>query len=215
MTSGVPLTQLKACKDHFDRSTQSSQQLLRKLGNGLFSAGLLTLLALIVGCSLVARPRPPETTVKNNKMVFSLPDLTGKIVSSEDEQFKGKVVVVDIWGSWCPPCRVELPHLVRLYEKYHDQGLEIVGLSFERGPQARQLESLKEFVKDNDMDYTVLYGGSTSETRRKLPAVENFRGYPTTIFIGRDGGVKKVEVGFADRMAPEMEETIQELLGAE
>ena len=162
------------------------------------------------------RPSPPSTTtVKNDKMVFSLPDLTGKIVSSEDEQFKGKVVVVDIWGSWCPPCRVELPHLVRLYEKYHDQGLEIVGLSFEQGGnQARQLERLKEFVKDNNMDYTVLYGGSTSETERKLPAVENFGGYPTTIFIGRDGRVKKVKVGFADFMAPEMEETIQELLGA-
>ena len=170
------------------------------------------------GVSLPARPPGSSgsgggtTAVRNNRMMFSLPDLSGRVITSEDQQFEGKVVLVDVWGSWCAPCLAEIPHLVRLYEKYHDQGLEIVGPAFENGPQSEQLEALQEFVRSERIPYTILFGGSIEDAKTQLPAVENFYAFPTTIFIDRDGRVRNVRTGFTDDHASEMEDTLQGLL---
>lgn len=151
---------------------------------------------------------------KKDQILFKLPDLEGNLVSSSDEKFGGKVLLLDIWGTWCPPCRVEVPHLVRLYEKYRDQGLEIVGVAFERGnDKESNLEAVANFVKENGINYTVLYGGSTAEVRKQLPSIEGFSGFPTTAFINRAGKVVKVDVGFRESDAPELERTVRDLLG--
>src|SRR5260370_1395177 len=82
-------------------------------------------------------PEPPDsarfTSVRNpgEPFQFQFPDLDGKTVSNTDEQFRGKVVLVTIGGTWCPNCRDEAPFLVDLYRKYHARGFEIVSLSFE------------------------------------------------------------------------------------
>ena len=181
---------------------------------GLFLATLAMALPAIWGpTDSPVQAAGSDTSVKDNQLSFSLPDLAGDVVSLSDDRFKGKVVVVDIWGTWCPPCRVEIPHLVRFHEKYSDQGLEIVGIAFEKAPPDKRVRELKRFVKDNDIEYTVLLGGSTGgNVEKEMPALENFHGYPTTIFIGRDGKVKKVDVGFGDSKAPSMEKLIVRLL---
>lgn len=154
-----------------------------------------------------------EASAKNNKLKFDLPNLEGKKVSSEDEQFKGKVLLVDIWGTWCPPCRAELPVLKELQTKYKEQGFEVVGIAFEHGKNdAERLETLKQFSKSNGLNYTVLYGGDTSTVEEKLPTVQGFTGFPTNFFVGRDGKVHKVKVGFSPSQAKELEETVKGLL---
>jgi thiol-disulfide isomerase/thioredoxin len=157
---------------------------------------------------------------------FSFPDLEGKIVSSTDDRFKNKVVVVSITGSWCPNCHEEAPVMQDFYDRYKAEGLEVVALAFEyTGDASRDLEQIKIFDKRHNLSYSILLAGSTEEgeINRKLPQLVNFGAYPTTIFIGRDGLVKRIHTGFEGRatgerfikLKAEYEELIRELLGGE
>jgi thiol-disulfide isomerase/thioredoxin len=138
------------------------------------------------------------TTVKDptQPFPFSFPDLDGKIVSSTDARFQGKVVLINITGSWCPNCHDEAPFLAEVYNKYHSKGLEIVALSFEEADQVANPTRLRAFIKQNDIKYTVLLGGETNSAKEKLTQAQNWNAWPTTFFVGRDGLVKGAHAGF-------------------
>jgi thiol-disulfide isomerase/thioredoxin len=127
---------------------------------------------------------------------FSFPDLNGNIVSSGDERFLNKVLLINITGSWCPNCHDEAPFLAALYDKYRAQGLEIVALSFEEPEQLANPSRLKAFIKEYGIHYTVLLGGETSSAKEKLTQALDWDSWPTTFFVGRDGLVKAVHAGF-------------------
>jgi peroxiredoxin len=127
---------------------------------------------------------------------FSFPDLNGKIVSNTDARFQGKVVLINITGSWCPNCHDEAPFLAEVYNKYHKQGLEIVALSFEEAEQLQNPTRLRAFIKEYGINYTVLLGGETGSAKEKLTQALNWDAWPTTFFVGRDGLVKHVHAGF-------------------
>lgn len=137
---------------------------------------------------------------------FELPDLNGKIVKLAD--FKGKVLIVDIWGTWCPPCRREVPHFVELHKKYRDRGLEIVGINFERVPEDQIIPTIRKFVEETGVTYTCVVG-----RREILTQVPGFRGYPTTLFIDRTGTVRAMVVGY--RPLEFLEALVQALLAEE
>lgn len=166
-----------------------------------------------VALSAIALVATADTSVKNGRFTFALKDLNGKQVRHNDWRFKGKVVLVNIWGTWCPPCRVETPYLVNYYKKYRGQGFEIVGIAFERGSPDVARRKLKEFVKRAGIEYPTLYGGSTRDVLKKLPQLKGFNGFPTTILIDRDGKVRRVDVGFLTSRAVGMERAIVEMLG--
>jgi peroxiredoxin len=130
---------------------------------------------------------------------FSFPDLEGKIVANSDAQFRGKVVLVSIGGSWCPNCHDEAPFLVDLYRQYHAKGLEIVLLSFEEGDQFKSPTRLRAFIKRYGIQYTVLIPGQPSQLAEAIPQAVNLNSFPTTFFLGRDGTVRAVHAGFAGR----------------
>jgi thiol-disulfide isomerase/thioredoxin len=148
----------------------------------------------------LAEPTDPmkHTSVKdpNEAFQYSFPDLNGRTVSNADAKFRGKVVLVNITGSWCPNCHDEAPFLSDLYKKYRDQGLEIVALSFEEADQLKDLARLRAFIKRYDIQYIVLVGGEPSEAKDKLTQAVNWNSWPTTFFIGRDGLVRGVHAGF-------------------
>ncbi len=154
---------------------------------------------------------------------FSCADINGKTVSSTDAQFKNKVVIASITGSWCPNCHDEVKFLNELYDQYHAQGLEVVLLGFEyTGEVQRDREQLRIFEKRHGVKYPVLLCGSTAEgeIEQKLPQLTGFGAYPTTIFTGRDGLVKRIHAGFEGpatgerhtRLKAEMEELVKALL---
>ncbi len=151
---------------------------------------------------------------------WSFPDLTGKIVSNSDPQFRGKVVIVDIAGSWCPNCHDETPFLVDLYRKYHDRGLEIVALSFEEAAQLNDPVRLKAFIKHYGITYPVLVAGEPKDASEKLPQAVNLNSFPTTFFVGRDGRVRSAHAGFPGKASgkfheeakQEMTHTVEQLL---
>jgi thiol-disulfide isomerase/thioredoxin len=151
----------------------------------------------------LAPPDDPAEHTKlknpNQPLHFDFPDLQGQIVSDHDLRFCGKVVLVNITGSWCPNCHDEAPFLEALYEKYHDQGLEIVALDFEPAEQLNDLSRLRAFIQRYGIDYIYLIAGEPSQLNEKIPQVENLNAWPTTFFIVRDGLVHDVHTGFTSR----------------
>lgn len=146
---------------------------------------------------------------------FAFPDITGKIVSSTDERFRGKVVIVGIGGSWCPNCHDEAPFLSELSRKYRAQGLEIVELSFEEDAQkAKGYPRLLAFNKRYGVDYTVLLAGDQADVAEKVPQIHNLNSFPTTIFVGRDGLVRGVHAGFAGAASGAFHDTAKEEITA-
>lgn len=151
---------------------------------------------------------------------FSFPDLNGKPVSNTDEKFRGKVVIVNIGGSWCPNCHDEVPFLVDLYRKYHGRGLEIVLLSFEEAAQLKDPVRLRAFIKRYGIEYTVLLPGEPRELADKMPQAANLNSFPTSFFLGRDGRVRSVHAGFPgkasgkfhDEATHEITELVERLL---
>jgi thiol-disulfide isomerase/thioredoxin len=118
-------------------------------------------------------------------------------VSSEDPQFKGKVIVAIVTGTWCPNCHDEAQYLVRLDKKYRDKGLAIVALDFEEAEQQDSLDRVHAFVKQYDVKYPYLIAGAPAEMWEKVPQLVNLNTWPATVFVGRDGKVRAVHAGFA------------------
>ncbi len=149
----------------------------------------------------LAAPTDPtqQTTVKDPRvpLAFSFPDLTGKIVSNTDSEFRGKVLIVAIGGSWCPNCHDEAVFLVGLYKQFHSKGLEIVNLDFEQGDPDTDTGRLKAFIAHYGIPYRVLIAGTTDQLAEKIPQGVNLNCWPTSFFIGRDGLVKETHAGFA------------------
>ena len=125
---------------------------------------------------------------------FALPSVDGETISLAD--YKGQVVIADIWGTWCPPCREEIPSFVSLQETYGDKGLQIIGLNYEHGDDEEKIiAKIKDFMAENNMNYPCVIGDD--ETRGQ---VENFQGFPTTIFIDKSGKVRLTLVGLHSKM---------------
>jgi thiol-disulfide isomerase/thioredoxin len=123
---------------------------------------------------------------------FDLIDVAGNKVSKSD--LAGKVLIVDFWGTWCPPCRREIPHFVALNRKYHDQGLAVVGLNSEQTRDKEQAAGLvREYCKSEGVDYPCAIA-----TDAVLDQVPDLQGFPTTLFIDRTGKVRIRVVGYHD-----------------
>jgi peroxiredoxin len=133
-------------------------------------------------------------------MNFTLKDMHGHDVKLSD--FKGKVVLIDFWATWCRPCRYEIPGFVELQDKYRDKGLEILGVSINDAP-----EELPPFAREFKMNYKVLVGLDRQDL---FEAFGPLMGVPTTVVIGRDGRICGREVGLTSK--EEFERVIKGLL---
>lgn len=132
---------------------------------------------------------------------FSLTDLSGQKLNLAD--YKGKVVMLDFWATWCGPCRIEIPGFVELQNHYRDQGFAIIGISLDDGP-----EVVREFYRQFKMNYPVALGDD------KLGELYGgIFGMPTTFLIGRDGRIYAKHVGAMD--VDVFEQEIKSLLGAQ
>jgi thiol-disulfide isomerase/thioredoxin len=130
---------------------------------------------------------------------FAFPDLDGRIVANTDPRFRGKVVMIDIFGSWCPTCHDAAPALIDLHRRYAGKGLEVVGFAYEVSPDSAAANPLIRRFRDKfQIPYLLLRGGinDVEATAATLPQLTGFTAYPTTVFLGRDGRVKAVYAGF-------------------
>ena len=130
---------------------------------------------------------------------FAFRDVDGALVRSDDARFRGKVVVVDAFGTWCPTCHEAAPLLVSLYTTRHARGLEVVGLAYEvSGDSAVDGALVRRYREKFGIPFPLLLAGTNDvdAAAATLPQLEGFTAFPTTIFIGRDGRVRQVHAGF-------------------
>ncbi len=136
-----------------------------------------------------------------SRIDFSFPDPSGRMVSLRDPQFDGKVIIVQIMGTWCPNCLDETRYLVDFMKRKNHPDLKIVALSFEYARSEKEAFRGIERLKNRlDIPYPVLlaqFGTSDKKAANtRLPMLNHIISYPTTIFIDRQGRVRKVHTGF-------------------
>lgn len=131
---------------------------------------------------------------------FSLPTLQDQKVSLGE--FKGKVVLINFWASWCTPCQEELPELQKLYQKYHDRGFELIGINIDKN-QA----NAEKFVKRFGLTFPVALDPESSEIR-----AYQGRAMPMSYLVDRQGIVRQLFFGFNRKKLPMMESAIVEAL---
>lgn len=146
--------------------------------------------AAVTAASLPVLRKAPEWTLK---------DVSGRDVKSSD--FKGKVMLVDFWATWCAPCRKEIPEYVAWQKKYAERGLVILGMSLDEAPPAE----VKQFGEIMKINYPLLVAGET------VPgAYGEFEYIPTAFLVDREGNIRHMKTGPADMAA--FEKLIESLL---
>ena len=166
---------------------------------------------IAIGCGQKERmkeaTRPSEIvnkmmgTNKSNRPDYAIkaPDFTLRTVQGELfklSENRGKVIMLNFWGTWCGPCRREIPDFNKLHAKYQKDGLEIVGITLTSGSS----KNILEFMNDWDMEYTVLTDIDNNETQRVTSIYGRaigrpITGIPTTLIIDQEGYIVKGYIG--------------------
>ena len=161
--------------------------------NGGGAAGATATAALPEFCD--AKPRPA-------RLDFTVKDIDGRNVRLSD--YKGKVVLLNFWATWCGPCKVEIPALVDVYARYRDQGFAVLGVSVDDSP-----EQLRRFAREYKMNYPVLVG------RDREDLVDDAYGpnwaIPVSFLIARDGRICRKHMGPLTK--EQLERQVKALLG--
>ena len=133
---------------------------------------------------------------------FTLKDMKGNEHRLSD--YRGKVVIVDFWATWCPPCVLEIPHFVKFYNKYKEKGLVILGVSLDT-----DLKRLENFVEDKKMEYPVLVNAQQVSVTYAVQAI------PTAYIIDKDGKIREKFMGYVPGYEKKIEKTFLKLLEKE
>ncbi len=148
---------------------------------------------------ILSNPYSITTLNEEEKISFCFPDLDSILVSYPSSKYENKVVIIQIIGSWCPNCLDESAYLTTLYNKYNEQGLEIISLAYEI-PELfyEKCIGVKKLKRHFNADYDFLIAGDANkkEVEKTLPFLKNMASFPTTIFIDKSGVVKKIHSGF-------------------
>lgn len=151
---------------------------------------VVSALVLALGLYFLARSRPVETRRSAAPRTLA-PDFTLSQLSGEPltlSAYRGKVVLLDFWATWCDPCRDEIPRFINLQAKYGAQGLQIIGVSMDDGP-----EPVQEFYRRFHMNYPVAMGNAkTGELYGGI------LGLPVAFLIGRNGRIYSRHIGATD-----------------
>ena len=141
---------------------------------------------------------PPEVAMA------PLKDANGASFKLAD--FFSKVMVVNFWATWCGPCRLEIPDLVRLHKEFHSRGVEVIGLSTE-DPDA-SAEKVRKFIQDFQIDYRI--GWAPVEVG--VPLMQEHQAIPQIFVISRDAYILKRFVGYSPNTSPKLKQTLEEAL---
>ncbi len=155
------------------------------------------LVLLWSGCSGESAPQRPD---RRDAPDFALTTLDGGRVALSD--YRGEVVLLDFWATWCPPCRTSIAHNVALQEKYGPKGFTVLGLSLDKNP-----EDVEQFLKRQTVNFPMMYlDESTRQAYGGVPTI------PYSVLIDRAGRIRQKKMGFSRELAESMEKAIDRLL---
>jgi peroxiredoxin len=163
------------------------------------------LICLLLSLILIHCGGNPHDGNPNNDFDFNLPDLKGNVHALKD--FRGEVVVLNFWATWCPPCLEETPKLNDLHSRYKDSGVHVIGIALDKD----SLDVVRPFVKKNNISYTMLRGDR--EVFAILSAgssAKDFGGVPATLIIDRKGKIRERFDGSFE--LEQLEESLRSLL---
>jgi peroxiredoxin len=135
---------------------------------------------------------------------YSAPDLTGEEISLASQQ--GKVVLINVWATWCGPCRVEMPPIQAAYERYREDGFNVLAVAIDAGPGYR--DDVAEFVSELGLTFPVLL-----DPEARVSRLFQTVGVPETFVLDREGRIVKRLIGASDWNSPANQALIEELLG--
>jgi thiol-disulfide isomerase/thioredoxin len=170
----------------------------RKITQIVILIGILLLGGYAVGTTLFASDDEKPKIGGRPPAFDNVADIEGNLHSLDD--YKGKPVMINFWGTFCPPCVAEMPAIERQYQKYKDQGLVVLAINLSEDDI-----TIRDFLKRFDLSYSILRDKNRMIERRYA-----LRSYPTTFFIGRDGRIMDIDVGGMDD--EEIEQYILRLL---
>lgn len=133
---------------------------------------------------------------------FSLKDIEGRDVSLS--QYRGKVVLLEFWATWCPPCKATIPELIAVQNKYRDRGFVVVGVSVDDDPDLAQ--KLSKFSKDHGINYSVLPGNEKVEKAYHVGSI------PVSFLIDKQGKIVNSYTGYMDKFETKVSEDIERIL---
>jgi len=156
----------------------------------------------VLGATLIAAAvaSPAAITPSTKAPDFALRSLEGPNLRLQEQ--RGQVVMVNFWATWCGPCRVEMPHLARLYEKYHASGFQLLGINIDEDPRQAATVAAKLGLR-----FPVLL-----DTEKKVSKLYDLSTMPSTVLIDRDGRVRYIHRGYRDGYEDTYEKQIRELL---
>ena len=140
------------------------------------------------------------------------PDFTANTIDSLPQKrslddYRGKVVMINIWATWCVPCRVEMPSIEQLHKAYQGKGLKVLAVSVDE-PGAEQ--EIRDFVRQYGLTFEILHDPGGQEGR--VPRDYQTNGYPETVIVGRDGIIRKKLLGAHNWNSAENRALIERLL---
>lgn len=130
---------------------------------------------------------------------FSFPTIENNLYTYPNNDLEGKVTIIQILGTWCPNCMDETSFFKELYSKYHEKGLEIIGVAYEYPSEYKdQVERVKSYIKNLEVPYPILIGGKASKSKASTDfnMFNEISSFPTSIFINKKGEIVKVHTGF-------------------
>ncbi|MEZ5024425.1 MAG: TlpA disulfide reductase family protein, partial [Chitinophagales bacterium] len=148
----------------------------------------------------LSNPESLTQLVENEKFEFTFPnyDFINE-TTFPSELYDNKVVIIQIFGSWCPNCMDETKYLSKLYKQHENDDFEIIGVAFEHSQDKAKITSrLTKYMEDLAVDYTILYGGNSTKEAASVafPMLDQVKAFPTTLFIDKKGQVRKIHTGF-------------------
>jgi peroxiredoxin len=161
---------------------------IKAIGATLSMTASIALAALFFGPSESRGRNLDQAAQAKPAPSWELKNIDGKAVHSAD--FKGKVVILDFWATWCPPCRAEISGFIALQKKYEAQGLMVVGVSVDQDGT----DSVKAFVQKQGVNYPVVLADSKIVT-----AFGGIESIPTTFIIDRTGRIVRQHLGFSSK----------------